>query len=62
MMKATDSRFPDNLGIQRRSPLGESPDRRNSQQRVDSGGVEVVDAFAEKLPKVVLVQDDHVIQ
>jgi hypothetical protein len=29
---------------------------------VDSVGVVVVDVFAEKLSKVVLVQDDHVIQ
>ena len=62
MMKATDSRFPDNLELRRRSVLSGSPDRRISQLSVDSVGVVVVDVLAEKLSKVVLVQDDHVIQ
>jgi hypothetical protein len=62
MMKATDSRFPANLGLRRRSMLGRAPDRRITKQSVDSVGVVVVDVLAEKLPKVVLVQDDHVIQ
>jgi len=31
MMKATDSGFPDDLGLRRRSMLGGSPDRRISQ-------------------------------
>ena len=42
--------------------LSESPDRRISQLSVDSVGVVVVDVFAKKLSKMVLVQDDHVIQ
>ncbi len=42
--------------------LGGSPDRRISQLSVDSVSVVVVDVLAEKLSKVVLVQDDHVIQ
>jgi hypothetical protein len=62
MMKATHSGLPDDLGLRRRSMLGGSPDRRITKLSVDSVGVVVVDVFAKKLPKMVLVQDDHVIQ
>ena len=61
-MKATNSGFPDDLGLRRRSMLGGSPDRRISQPSVDSVGVVVVDVLAKKLPKMVLIQDDHVIE
>jgi hypothetical protein len=62
MMKATNSGFSDDLGLRRRSMLGGSPDRRVTKLSVDSVGVVVVDVFAKKFSKVVLVQDDHVIQ
>ena len=62
MMKATNSGVPDDLGLRRRLMLGGSPDRRISQLSMDSVGVVVVDVFAKKLSKVVLVHDDHVIQ
>jgi hypothetical protein len=62
MMKATNSVSPDDLGLRRRSMLGGSPDRRITHLSVDSVGVVVVDVLAKKLSKVVLVQDDHVIQ
>ena len=62
MMKATNSGFPDDLGLRRRSMLGGSPDRRISQLSVNSVVVVVVDVFVKTLSKMPLVQDDHVIQ
>jgi hypothetical protein len=42
--------------------LGGSAHRRILQLGVDSVSVVVVNVFAEKASKVVLVQDDHVIE
>jgi hypothetical protein len=44
------------------SALGGSAHRRILQFGVDSVGIVIVDVFSEKAPKVLLVQDDHVIQ
>jgi len=62
MMKATDSRQSNDLGLRRWSMLGGSANRRILQLGVDSVGIVVVDVFAEEASKVVLVQDDHVIE
>ena len=62
MMKAPDSRQSNDLGLRRRSMLGGSAYRGIMQFGVDADVVVVIDIFAEKASKVVLVQDDHVIE
>jgi len=62
MMKATDSRQSNDLGLRRWSMLGGAAHRRILQLGVDSVGVVVVDVLAEKVSKVIFVQDDHVIE
>jgi len=49
-------------GLRRWSMLGGTAHRRILQLGVDSVGVVVVDVLAEQVSKVVLIQDDHVIQ
>ena len=62
MMQATDLGNSDDLGLRRWSMLGGSAYRRILQLGVDSVVVVVIDIFPKKASKVVLVQDDHVIQ
>ena len=62
MVKATDTRQSGDLGLRRWSMLGASAHRRILQLGVDSVGVVVVDVFAEEVSKMILIQDDHVIQ
>ena len=62
MMKATDAGQPDNSGLRRRAVLGASPDRGIPKPSVDSIFVVVVDVFAQQASKVVLVQNDYVIE
>jgi hypothetical protein len=62
MMKATDSRQSNDLGLRRWSMLGGSARRRILQLGVDAVVVVVIDIFPKKASKVVLVQDDHVIE
>ena len=42
--------------------LGRSAYRGILQFGVDPVGIVIVDVFSEKAPKVVLIQDDHVIE
>jgi hypothetical protein len=62
MMKATDSRQSNDLGLRRGSALGGSAHRRILEFGVNPVCVVVVDVFPEKASKMVLVQDDHVIE
>ena len=62
MMQATDLGNSDDLGLRRWSMLGGSAYRRILQLGVDSVVVVVIDIFPKKASKVVLVQDDHVIE
>ena len=62
MMKATDSRQSNDLGLRRRSMRRGPAWRGILQLGVDSVRVVVVDMLAEKASKGVLVRDDHVIE
>ncbi len=62
MMETTNAGQPDNLGFRRRAGLAWPTHGRISQASVDSVGVVVVDVFAEEVSKVVLIQDDHVVE
>ncbi len=62
MMKATDSRQSNDLGLRRWSMLGGAAHRRILQLGVDTVCVVVVDVFADKALQVLLVQDDHVVE
>ena len=62
MMKAADSRQSNDSGLRRRPAFGSSAYRGILQFGVNSVGVVIVDVFAEESSKVVLVQDDHVIE
>jgi hypothetical protein len=62
MMEATDSRQSNDSGLRRWLMLGGPAHWRILQLGVDSVGVVVVDVFAEKVSKVILILDDHVVE
>ena len=62
VMEPSDPRNANDLGRRRRSELSRPALRRISQLRMDSIGVVVVNVLAEQVSKMVLVQDDHVIE
>ena len=62
MVKAADLWNANDIGIERRSALDGPALRRISQLRMDSVRVVVLDVLTEKTSKMVLIQDDHVIE
>lgn len=62
MMESADTSQSYDLSLRRWSMLSGSAIRCILQLSVDAIGVVVVNVFAEKASKVVLVRDDHVIE